>query len=336
MTMPVGSIRDARFYESVAGAGVRCLLCHHRCVINEGGSGACRVRKNIGGKLVLPYFGLASALSVDPIEKKPLYHFLPGSRTYSIGYVGCNLRCPFCQNFGISQSVDAHTFQVDPSSLIREARREHCPSIAHTYSEPLVHAEFVMESMKAAREAGLLNVMVTNGNASADAAREILSLCDAVNVDLKAWDPTFYRDELGGDLQETMDFITAAHACGVHVEVTTLVIPGRTDEAAQVEGIASFMASLSKDIPYHLSAYRPMYRYRIPATPAWTVDTLVERARRHLRYVYPGNLSAHRSETRCLSCGAVLVSRDGYVVDASGLAHGHCAACGAPAPIRAD
>jgi pyruvate formate lyase activating enzyme len=279
---------------------------------------------------------MASALSVDPIEKKPLYHFLPGSQTYSIGFVGCNLRCPFCQNFGISQSTNSQTFVVEPENLVREALKARCPSIAHTYSEPLVHAEFVIESMRAARAAGLLNVLVTNGNASADAAGEILSLCDAVNVDLKGWDPSFYHDELGGDLRETVDFITMAHARGVHVEVTTLVIPGKNDEETQVEGMASFLGSLSNDIPYHLSAYRPMYRYTIPATPASTIDLLVEHARRHLRYVYPGNAQFHRSSTRCPSCNAVLVSRDGYSVDASGLAGGHCAACGAPAPIRVD
>jgi pyruvate formate lyase activating enzyme len=334
--MSAGGFHVAGFFEAAEGTTVRCLLCHHRCVIKEGGVGACRVRTNIDGTLVLPYYGLASVLSVDPIEKKPLYHFLPGSRTYSIGYVGCNLRCPFCQNFGISQSADAQTFRVDPELLVREARRERCPSIAHTYSEPLVHAEFVMESMKAAREAGLLNVMVTNGNVSTDAAREILSVCDAVNVDLKAWDPSFYHDELGGDLQETMDFIAAAHACGVHVEVTTLVIPGKNDEPAQVEGMASFLASLSQDIPYHLSAYRPMYRYTIPATPASSIHLLAEHARRHLKYVYAGNILAHHSTTRCASCGAILISRDGYFVDASGFAHGHCTACGTPAPIRAD
>ncbi len=327
---------EAGYYEAVDGCTVRCVLCHHRCLVKEGGNGVCRVRKNIGGSLVLPYYGMASALSVDPIEKKPLYHFLPGSQTYSIGYVGCNLRCPFCQNSGISQSTTAQTFRVDPARLVDDAVKERCPSIAHTYSEPLVHAEFVIESMKAARAAGLLNVLVTNGNASAVAAGEILSLCDAVNVDLKGWEQPFYHDELGGDLQETKDFITAAHARGVHVEVTTLVIPGKNDDAAKVEGMAAFIASLSQVIPYHLSAYRPMYRYTIPATPAPTIEFLVQLARRHLRYVYSGNLHPHRSTTRCLSCDAVLVSRDGYSVDASGLLRARCAACGAPAPIRVD
>jgi len=332
--MPPAVFHHARFFEAASGASIRCTLCHHHCLIPEGGQGMCRVRKNIDGILVLPYYGMASALSVDPVEKKPLYHFLPGSQTYSIGYVGCNLHCPFCQNYGISQSITASSFQVNPAILVDEALNAGCLSIAHTYSEPLVHAEFVIESMEAARAAGLLNVLVTNGNASTQVADEILGLCDAVNVDLKSWDPFFYHGELGGDLEETKNFIIAAYKGGVHLEVTTLVIPGKNDDAVQVEGIASWLASLSENIPYHLSAYRPMYHYAIPATPASTIDDLAVRAGRHLKYVYQGNLFARRDATRCPSCGAVLVSREGYSIDASGLAHGCCVACGAVAPIR--
>ena len=284
--------------------------------------------------MALPFYGMVSAVSADPIEKKPLYHFMPGSETYSVGYLGCNLRCPFCQNHGISQSVDAATRRVDPAGLVAEARAAGCPSLAHTYSEPLVHAEFVAACMKAARDAGLANALVTNGCCGDEAAADVLSQCDAVNVDLKSWDEGFYRDELGGDLESVKRFVTAAVDYGVQVEVTTLVIPGKNDDPAGIAAIAGFLASLSPDIPYHLSAYRPMYRYTIPATKASALRSLADVARRSLRYVYTGNVPGERSVTLCRACGAVLVSRIGYAVDASGLRGERCASCGEISPIR--
>lgn len=323
----------ARFFEPRPDGSIRCELCHHRCVIAVGGSGICQVRRNAGGTMVLPFYGHASGLSIDPIEKKPLYHFLPGSQTWSIGYVGCNLRCPFCQNYHISQSTDAATECITPEQLVAGALRAQCPSIAHTYSEPLVHAEFVIECMKQARAAGLLNVLVTNGCARAPASTELLALCDAVNVDIKSFDPDWYRAELGGDLETVMAFIRQAQRLGVHVEATTLVIPGKNDGEAQIAGIAGFLAGLSADIPLHLSAYRPMFRYTIPATPEVTIDHAVAVARRFLTYVYPGNIPRERAATSCRSCGATLVSRRGYAIDTRGLRGSRCAACGAASPI---
>lgn len=325
---------EARYYERLSDGDVRCRLCRHRCVIRDGGVGACRVRRNVGGTMALPFYGMASAVSVDPIEKKPLYHFMPGTDVYSVGYLGCNLRCPFCQNHEISQRTDAPTRRVDPAELVAEAKAARCPSIAHTYSEPLVHAEFVEACMREARAAGLASVLVTNGCCGDEAAADILSLCDAVNVDVKAWDEAFYRDELGGELEPVKRFVSTAVGYGVHVEVTTLVIPGKNDDPAQIDAITGFLAALSPDIPYHLSAYRPVYRYSIPATPSSMVRSLAELARRRLRYVYAGNVAGERSVTLCEACGAVLVSRLGYAVDASGLAGDRCASCGAPSPIR--
>lgn len=331
----MASPERARFYKARPDGSVQCELCHHRCVLVPGSTGICRVRRNDGGALALPFYGMASGLSVDPIEKKPLYHFLPGSQTWSVGYVGCNLRCPFCQNHAISQSTGAPTERVTPEQLVDGARRTRCPSIAHTYSEPLVHAEFVIECMRAARAAGLLNVLVTNGCALAPASTEILSLCDAVNVDIKSFDESWYRHELGGDLPTVLSFVEAAFRLGVHVEATTLVIPGKNDDDRQIDGIAGFLAGLSPDIPLHLSAYRPMYRYTVPSTPKATIASAVAVARRHLRYVYPGNVPGERSITACRACGAPLVSRLGYAIDISGLHGSHCAACGAKSPLVA-
>jgi len=324
---------EGRYWDKGPDGIVSCRLCHHHCRIQPGSSGICRVRRNDGGRLVLPFYGLASALSVDPIEKKPLYHFLPGSTTYSIGYVGCNLHCPFCQNFGISQSTDAPVERICPEDVVRLARKSGCPSIAHTYSEPVVHAEFVEDCMKAARAAGFRNVLVTNGCAAPDAAVSLLSLCDAINVDLKSWDASLYRSELGGDLETVKVFIETAFRSGVHVEATTLVIPGKNDEDWQINGISEFLASLSAEIPLHLSAYRPMYRYVIRATPAATIHRLVKLAKKRLRYVYAGNVAGERSITECRTCGAVLVARHGYSVDTSGLTGSRCASCGSESSI---
>ncbi len=324
----------ARYYRALADGTLVCGLCHHRCHLAQGKSGICGVRKNDGGRLELPFYGFTSALSVDPIEKKPLYHFMPGSSVFSVGYVGCNLHCPFCQNFAISQSTKARGVFVLPEDLAREAKRLACSAIAHTYSEPIVHAEFVEESMRLARASGLLSILVTNGCASADAARDLLSLCDAVNVDLKAWDPDFYAHELGGERDSVLRFIRLAHTLGVHLEVTTLVIPGKNDTESQIDGIASFLASLSVDIPLHLSAYRPMYLYRTPATSPESIRHLVDRAREQLRYVYSGNVPGEPLSTLCQSCGATLVARQGYAVDSSGLSGTRCSACGAESPIR--
>ena len=325
----------ARFWEPAGREGqLRCGLCHHRCVIAPGAKGACGVRRNDGGTLVLPYYGRISSASVDPMEKKPLYHFMPGSSVYSVGYLGCNLHCPYCQNFGISQSTTAPSRYLSPRDLVDAAASSGAPSLAHTYSEPLVHAEYVIESMKLARAAGLKNVLVTNGCALEQPAGEILRLCDAVNVDIKAWNGDWYRAELGGDLPTVLAFVRLAYELGVHVEATTLVIPGRNDADDDIAGISAFLASLSPDIPLHLSAYRPMYRYTVRPTPESTITRLERIARQSLRYVYAGNLWSERNDTLCPHCGAVLVSRSGYRVDARGLSGNACARCGRPAPIR--
>ena len=270
---------------------VHCLLCHHRCAIAPGRSGLCHVRKNEGGRLVLPYYGLVSAVAIDPIEKKPLYYFIPGSVVYSVGYLGCNLHCPFCQNHHIAQDFDAEVAAyVSPERLARAALASGAPSLAHTYSEPLIHIEYVIAVMREARALGLKNVLVTNGSVAEEPAREVLALCDAVNLDIKAWDPAWYRQELGGDRDETLAFARAAHESGVHLEVTTLVVSGRNDTDEDIEGIADFLASLDPEIPYHLSAYHPAWRYREPATPVSTLRRLKAVAERRLRYVHLGNV----------------------------------------------
>jgi pyruvate formate lyase activating enzyme len=323
---------EARWYETRPDGKITCQLCPHECLVTETHPGRCGVRRNGGGRMVLPFYGRISSLAVDPIEKKPLYHFHPGSRILSAGFVGCSFHCKFCQNWVISQSTDVGTRYMSPASLVDEARRARSFGIAYTYSEPLVHAEYVMDTARLAHEAGLANVLVSNGFLNPGPADEILGLMDAANIDLKGFDEKFYRSETGGSLSAVQRFLMQA-AGRVHLEVTTLVIPGTNDDPSQVEGIAAFVASLGRDIPLHLSAYHPDYKYSIPATPSASIRELAALARRHVRYVYVGNLGPEECDTSCAACGSVLVRRRGYSVSVEGVSGGKCARCGAAVPI---
>ena len=321
---------------------IRCELCPHRCRIPAGKAGLCRVRVNQGGRPALPFYGRVSALSIDPIEKKPLYHFRPGSSILSVGFVGCNLRCPFCQNWEISQATDAAARTLSPRALVEEALAARSFGIAYTYSEPTVHFEYVRDAMEAAREAGLANVLVTNGGILEEPARELLALTDAANVDLKAFNaPTYWR-VLGGDLATVMRFIEVAVASGVHVEATTLVVPGLNDSEDETDACATFLAGVSPDLPWHLSAYRPEYRWDAPPTSADSLRRIAERGRKKLSYVYVGNIAGESNDTVCPHCASVAVRRNGYRVDATGLAYGsgpngtscRCARCGGALPFK--
>jgi pyruvate formate lyase activating enzyme len=297
------------------------------------------VRKSTGGKAELPFYGRISAVNVDPIEKKPLYHFRPGSSVFSVGFVGCNLRCPFCQNWEISQSVNAPTRRIEPSELIALAASSGSGAVAYTYSEPLVHIEYVIDSMRLAREAGLANILVTNGCVREEAARAALALCDAANVDLKSYRAGTYSKTLGGDLETVKRFIAVAAELGVHVEATTLVVTGMNDEEEEIGDCAAFLASVSRELPYHLSAYHPDFHYAEPATNAASLARFAETARKRLAYVYVGNLFGASNDTRCPSCGTTVVGRRGYRIDSSGLTRDsegipRCRNCSEPLPFR--
>jgi pyruvate formate lyase activating enzyme len=322
----------ASYWETAESEAVRCALCPHACLIPPGRHGRCRVRFNRGGVLEMPFHGRLSSIAVDPIEKKPLYHFHPGQNILSVGFVGCSFRCPFCQNHRISQDTGVPTREVSAGELVAMAEQEGSFGIAYTYSEPLVHLEYVLEACRLARARGLKNVLVSNGFVNPQPAEELLGLLDAANIDLKSFNPEFYRQEIGGELEEVKRFLTQARG-RIELEVTTLVIPGRNDGPEEMEAIAAFLAALDPAIPLHLSAYHPQYRYTLPPTPAATVRRLAEVARRYLRYVYLGNLGAEESDTACRQCEAVLVRRRGYQVSVPGLHDGRCARCGAPAPI---
>jgi pyruvate formate lyase activating enzyme len=318
---------ETRFYKKLADKKVQCGLCPHNCRIVPGKTGICRVRLNKDGELVLPYFGRLSAVAVDPIEKKPLYHFYPGESLLSIGFVGCNFHCPFCQNYHISQFTEAGTEYIPPPKLVELALRRESFAISYTYSEPLIHLEYVLESARLAKERGLKNVLVSNGYINPEPAEELLALMDAANIDLKGFTQEFYKKEIGGRLEEVKRFLKQA-AGKIELEVTTLVIPTKNDSPQEIEGIASFLAGLDRSIPYHLSCYYPMYKYKIPATPPETVIRLAELARKHLQYVYVGNVGFYETNTDCPACGNTLIRRRGYSISFPGLRKGACSQCG--------
>jgi pyruvate formate lyase activating enzyme len=332
-----------------APAVLECALCPRLCRIGSDAAGRCGVRLNAGGKAALPYYGLITALAEDPIEKKPLYHFRPGSSILSLGFAFCNLRCPFCQNWAISQPGRARPGpaelpgrRLSPAQALALARERGFSQIAYTYSEPLMHIEWLLECMTLCRREGIATVLVTNGCVNSAPAAEILALTDAANVDLKCFSAETYEKVLGGNLSAVLRFIEAAHNAGTHLEITTLIVPELNDGDAETTRCADFIAGLSRDIPWHLSAYHPDYRYEAPATAPAALASIARMGRERLRYVYTGNVPGERNDTPCPRCGAVLVSRRGYRVDVRGLAAQEtpqgrvyrCARCGEAAPLR--
>ena len=279
-------------------ACIRCELCPNYCKIASGRFGVCGVRGNKKGKGIIPYHGFISALAVDPIKKKPLYHFKPGSQILSLGFTGCNLRCPFCQNWHISQSIKTGQKEPDkytaPGEIISIALKKQSPSIAYTYSEPLVHIEYILDCMSLAREHGIANVLVTNGCINADPAEEILALTDAANVDLKCFSAETYKKILGYGAQNTfeavLNFIVLAHKKGIHLEITTLVVPGLNDSEEELALTTEFIESIDNRIPWHLTAYHPDYRWNAPPTSPAFLFTAAEKARKKLRHVHLGNI----------------------------------------------
>ncbi|HDQ14238.1 MAG TPA: AmmeMemoRadiSam system radical SAM enzyme [Sediminispirochaeta sp.] len=309
---------------------LECLLCPHHCRLSEGEVGICKVRENRQGQLSLPYYGVLSAVANDPIEKKPLYHFYPGSSILSVGFYGCSFHCPFCQNYQIAQYTPERVEgRVEPEELVRQALSQDTKSIAYTYSEPTVHFEWVMETARIARSKGLKNVLVSNGYLNPQPAAELLEVMDAANIDLKSFREEFYRNVVGGHLAPVLAFIRQA-AASLHLEVTTLIIPAYNDTEAEMREISSFLAELDPNIPLHLSRYYPAYRFDAPPTKADSIFALRKVARQRLNYVYPGNVGSQEVTTYCPGCGAALITRRGYRVENRGIKDGSCLACGRP------
>lgn len=278
-------MREGEYFVVREGQRVQCRLCPHGCVLGEGESGVCGARMNEGGKLCLPFYGAISSIAIDPVEKKPLRRFLPGSKTFSVGFWHCTMRCPFCQNWQIAQPAKIAGETMTPEALIEMACASGTPSISFTYSEPCLHIEYVKACMQLARNRRLKTILVTNGNLLETPARDILSLTDATNVDLKSFSTQVYHETLGGELETVKRFIRLAHDL-CHVEVTSLIVPGILDTAEQMEGIATFIASVSRAIPLHITAYHPAFQWNLPPLSATEMERIASPAYGHLDHIY--------------------------------------------------
>jgi len=331
-----GNTVKAALWDPLDGGSVRCRLCAHRCTVRDGKRGLCGMRENRGGTLFTRTYGRLIARHVDPVEKKPLYHFLPGSLSYSISAPGCNFRCPWCQNWEISQPDAGMPPErlpaTSPAEVIGAARAAGCLSLSFTYTEPTLLFEFAREAAAEARAKGLASVFVTNGYMTLDMIEALHPLLDAANVDLKAFREDTYRRHCGASLAPVLDSLRALKRLGVWVEVTTLLVPAVNDDPGELREAAAFLASdLGPDTPWHLSRFFPNYRFtESPPTPESLLRQAVEIGREAgLRYVYEGN-SAQETPTGCHHCGGLLIRRRGFRVTENRLAHGRCPDCGTP------
>lgn len=336
-----GCVRESELHRPLDGNRVQCYACGHRCPIPAGFAGVCKVRYNQAGKLYAPY-GYVNAAWCDPIEKKPFFHVLPASRALSFGMLGCDLHCGYCQNWVSSQALRDFRSSLDfkeiaPEALVESALRQGASSVISTYNEPLITAEWAVAVFRIAKAAGLFTGFVSNGNATPEVLAYIRPWVDTYKVDLKSFNDRRYH-ELGGRLAPVLDSIGRIHALGFWLEVVTLVIPGFNDSDAELRQIAAFLAGISRDIPWHVTAFHKDYRMQDPEnTPAGTLIRAIEIGRAAgLRYVYAGNLpgsTAGLEDTCCPTCGAALIERTGFQVRANRLtAEGACPNCATQIP----
>jgi pyruvate formate lyase activating enzyme len=329
---------EAYLYEPLDEGRVKCNLCSHRCVIKDGRRGKCSVRENQAGSLQTLVYGKVIARHVDPIEKKPLFHFLPGTLSYSVATVGCNFRCKFCQNADIAQMPADHSGAimgdaVTPQEVVGAAEKTGCRSIAYTYTEPTVFFEFAYDTAKIAHGRGIRNVFVTNGYMTGEALEMINPYLDAANVDLKAFRDRYYKDLCGARLKHVQKTLKRMKALGIFVEVTTLIVPGLNDDKTELEELAAFIADdLGNETPWHISRFHPTYKLTDrAATPLKTLTKAREIGlQAGLKYVYTGNVPGNAGEnTFCSGCGEIVIERWGFQVGKIRIKDGRCTRCGA-------
>lgn len=327
-------IKEALYYDKLDGDAVRCRLCPAECLLTPDKKGICRNRFNRDGRLMTDNFGETVTLSLDPIEKKPLYHFHPASSIISIGPNGCNLSCRHCQNWQISQE-NSPTRYIAPADLPRVAAEGNSVGVAYTYTEPFIWYEYLMEAAPLVKKAGLVNVMVTNGYVNPEPLKKLLPFIDAFNIDLKGMRPEFYKRVCKGKLEPVLDVIRLVAQSQSHLELTNLVIPGYNDEENDFRLLGEFISATDRLIPLHLSAYHPSYKMDNPATGSEKLQQAYRRMREYLPYVFVGNMEIEGlSHSYCRSCGERLIKRSGYSIATDGIdADGGCRACGTASEI---
>lgn len=323
---------EARHYEKMAGQKVRCRLCPNLCKLAAGDRGDCGVRENRGGILQTLVYGQPCAIHVDPIEKKPLFHYLPGAQAFSLATAGCNFSCVFCQNWEISQRrpEQVRAVVLPPKEVVEQARRRACPVIAHTYSEPVVCFEYMRDIAALGREQGVPSVMISNGFIEKKPLQELCRLLGAVKIDLKAFSEDFYRNQCGGELRPVLDTLLTLRDEKIWFEVVVLLIPGLNDGRPELERMCRWLRSeLGPDVPLHFSRFTPMYKLKnIPPTPAETLHAARKTAQdAGIRFCYVGNLLSDAGNTLCPNCGRLLIRRLLYSSDSSGMDGNRCRVC---------
>ena len=329
-------MKEAMFYTTGKDNKVTCELCNHHCHIKDGKRGVCGVRENRNGVLYSLVYGRLIAENIDPIEKKPLFNFLPGSKAFSISTVGCNFRCLHCQNYDISQYPHAHNGEIagterTPEAVVAEAVRTRCASVCYTYVEPTIFYEFAYDCALIAHDHHLKNVFVSNGYMTPEVTRHLAPVLDGINIDVKGYTDNFYKKVCGAKLQPVLDTVRLMHELGVWVEVTTLIIPGWNDSTDELRDIAKFIYSVSPTLPWHVTAFYPTYKMMDrERTPIITLRRAREIGLAEgLHYVYEGNIPGEGGEnTYCPSCGAELISRFGFSIRQNELTDGRCRKCG--------
>jgi len=329
---------EARYYRKHPDREVECVLCPRFCRLGDKERGYCGVRENEGGTYYTLVYGKACSINIDPIEKKPFFHFLPGTPALSIASAGCNVNCKFCQNWEISQVRPEQVRHVDfpPEDVARQAAESGCPSIAYTYTEPVVYFEYMFDTAQAARRRRVRSVVVSGGHVNAEPLRDLLTVVDAIKIDLKAFDPVVYRDYVRGELKPVLDAIRQIAKTKVWLEIVYLVIPTVNDGAEKVREMSRFIRDeAGAEVPLHFSRFQPMYLVKnLPPTPVSTLERLRAAALSEgLRFVYLGNVPGHEGEsTFCPGCGKVIIRRFGYEIQHNDCQGGKCAHCGRPIP----
>ncbi len=326
--------REARYYYGFGDDMVRCEVCPNMCILKNGEWGLCRSRQNINGKLYSRVYGIPCAVHLDPIEKKPVFHFYPGSKAYSISTTGCNLRCKFCQNWQISQVKpnQVNYINLPPSSVVANAKMSGATSIAYTYGEPVAFYDYMLDTATLAKSQGVKNVVITAGYINEEPLKELAKVVDVIKVDLKGFNREYYRKICSAERDEVLNALKVMKKTGVWIEIVNLILPTLNDAKSEIESMSEWILdNLGKDVPLHFSRFFPMYKLKnLPPTP---VETL-EMARKTaidvgLNYVYIGNVPGHYGEdTYCPNCGNVLVDRNGYFIRAIHIKNGRCEYCG--------
>jgi len=327
-------VREAMFYEKLDENRVRCKLCPRECTVADMERGTCGVRENRGGTYYTLVYGRPCSLHMDPIEKKPLFHFHPGTQAFSIATAGCNIECKFCQNWNISQfrPEQVAAVELSPTETARAAKRAQAKSIAYTYSEPVVFYEYMHDTAAAARPLGVKSVAITNGYITPEAMRKLAKVLDAVKVDLKAFTERFYRELCSGELKPVLDTLVLLKDLDMWTEIVVLLIPGHNDSAGQIRELSHWVrTNLGVDVPVHFTRFHPAYKMKnLPPTPVKTLERAWKTGRdAGLNYVYIGNVVGHKGEsTYCPSCDRILIKRIGYTIVANEIKDGKCPKCG--------